>query len=205
MALWFNWRMEGHEHIPREGPILAACNHIGYLDPLAQGYFLVKAHRRPRFLAKSELFRKAPLKWVLNGAHQIKVERGTGDAGPVNAAVGALREGECVVIYPEGTITTNPDSSPMQAKTGLSRITLESGVPVTPIAVWGTHKVIPKGGKKDLSFARPLMVKAGAPMDFSGYGDVSDKAVLRRIADEVMAELSHLVEDLRTRYPKRWQ
>lgn len=209
MALWFNWSLEGREHLPADGPVLVACNHISYLDPLCQGYFLVKAGRRPRFLAKAELYRNPFLRAVLKGARQIPVERGSGDAGPVDAAAASLRDGQCVVVYPEGTVTKNPDHSPMQGKTGVARLTLASEVPVVPIAVWGSHFVLPRkadGLGRSLSFGRPIMVKAGPPMDFSEHSERrGDKAILRQVTDEVMAELSRLVEDLRSRYPKRWE
>ncbi len=206
MALWFNWRMEGKEHVPREGPVLVACNHISYLDPLCHGYFLVKCHRRPRFMAKAELYRNPFLRRVLSGAHQIPVERGTGDLGPVDAARGALHDGECVVVYPEGTITTNEDFSPMQAKTGIARLTLMTEIPVLPVAVWGSQYVLPKGRDRSLKFGRPIMVKAGPPMDFSEFAERrEEKAVIREVADGVMAELARLVADLRSLYPKRWE
>jgi 1-acyl-sn-glycerol-3-phosphate acyltransferase len=207
MALWFNWHLEGREHVPPEGPMLVACNHISHLDPLCQGYFLVKCHRRPRFLAKAELYQKAFLGRVLRGAGQIPVERGSGSAAPLEAAGEALRAGECVVLYPEGTVTKTPDYSPMAAKTGVARLALATEVPVLPLAVWGPHYVLPRpgeGGRK-LAFGRPIMVKAGPPMDFSMHADRrGDKATLRQVTDEIMAELSGLVDDLRGRYPKRW-
>lgn len=78
--LWFEWRFEGFEHIPAEGPALVACNHISNFDPLAHGYFLVKAGRRPRFLAKIELFRN-PISGRCSGAPG----RSRSGAGPVNA------------------------------------------------------------------------------------------------------------------------
>jgi 1-acyl-sn-glycerol-3-phosphate acyltransferase len=208
LALWFNWHLEGREHVPPEGPVLVACNHISVFDPLCQGYYLVKCHRRPRFLAKTELYRNAFLRRVLRGARQIEVERGTGDIAPVEAAKRSLRSGECVVIYPEATLTTNPDHSPMAAKTGIARLTLESEVPVLPLAVWGSHRVIPprREGRPRFEFGRPIMVKAGPALDFSAHAEArDDKAVLRTVTDEVMAELSRLVEDVRSRYPKRWE
>lgn len=207
MALWFNWHLEGREHVPAEGPVLVACNHTSYLDPLSQGYFLVKCGRRPRFLAKAELYRNWFLGRVLRGTKQIPVERGSGDSAPLDAAKRALREGECVVVYPEGTITKNPDYSPMGAKTGVARLTLASEVPILPLAVWGSHYVLPRPGegRRRFTFGRPIMVKAGPPLDFSMHaGSRDDKAVHRRVTDEIMAELSRLVEDLRSRYPKRW-
>ena len=205
ITLWFNWRMEGLEQIPAEGPALVACNHISYFDPLAQGLFMVKAHRRPRFLAKSELYDHWLLKRVLEGARQIPVHRGTGDRGPVEMAKKALREGEVVMIYPEATVTHNPDFTPMQAKTGIARISLAAEVPVIPLVVWGSQHVDLKHGFHPGKFGRPIWLKAGTPLDFSAHVDArDDPATVRTVTDEVMAELSRLVGDLRSRYPKRW-
>jgi 1-acyl-sn-glycerol-3-phosphate acyltransferase len=205
IALWFNWRFEGTQHIPREGPVLVACNHISYFDPLAHGLMLLKAHRRPRFLAKSELYENWLTRQVLEGAKQIKVDRGSGSTGPIKAAVAALKAGEVVMIYPEATITKNPDFTPMQAKTGVARISLATGVPVLPIAVWGSQHVIQREGVKSLAFGRPIWLKAGAPLDFSEYEDRRDEpGIHSEVTDVVMDELTRLVTDLRTRYPKRW-
>ena len=206
LKAWFTWRFEGLEHVPREGPALVACNHISYFDPIAQGLMLVKAGRRPRFLSKKELYGNWFLRHLLEGAKQIPVERGTGSAAPVEAARRALREGETVMIYPEATITRNPDFTPMQGKTGVARLTLSADVPVLPMAVWGSQHVWQREGARSLKFGRPIWVKAGVPMDFSEFeGQQDDPAVLRKVTDQVMDELTRLVNDLRSRYPKRWQ
>jgi 1-acyl-sn-glycerol-3-phosphate acyltransferase len=205
IALWFNWRFEGLEHIPREGPILVACNHISYLDPLAHAYMLVKAGRRPRFLAKSELYGNPFLRRLLQGTRQIRVERGSRSKAPVEEAKRALREGEAVMVYPEGTITRNPDYTPMQGKTGVARLTVASEIPVLPMAVWGSQHVWQRAGAGSLKFGRPIWVKTGPPLDFSQYEEQKDDpATLRTITDTVMDELARLVTDLRARYPKRW-
>jgi 1-acyl-sn-glycerol-3-phosphate acyltransferase len=202
---WFRWHLEGLEHVPSEGPALIACNHISYIDPLAQGYFLEKAGRRPRYLAKIELFRNRYTGPVLRGARQIPVIRGSGDTAPIDAAVRALRAGEVVVVYPESTVTSNEDLSPMQGKTGIARLTLASGVPVIPVSVWGSAPVWQRDGRRDLKFGRPIWVKAGPPLDFFSYEERrSEPAALREVTDHVMAELTVLVDDLRARYPKKW-
>jgi 1-acyl-sn-glycerol-3-phosphate acyltransferase len=201
--VWFTWNFEGLEHVPREGPVLVACNHISYFDPLAQGYFLEKAGRRPRYLTKSELYGNPFMKRLLEGAHQIRVVRGSGDRGPVDAARQALHDGEAVVVYPEATVTTNPDFAPMQGKTGIARLTLAASVPVLPVAVWGTAPIWQRDGTRSLKFGRPVWVKAGPPLDFTeDEEDQENPEVLRKVTDQVMAELSVLVEDLRSRYPK---
>lgn len=205
IALWFRWRFEGLANIPTEGPALIAGNHISLFDPLAHGYFLEKAGRRPRFLAKTELFRNPILRKVLTGARQIPVRRGSGDRAPLDAAIRALKEGEVVVVYPESTTTRNDDFSPMQGKTGVARLALASGVPVIPLVVWGTQHVLKRSGAKSLKFGRPIWVKAGPPLDFSVYEEEPDHPeVLRKVTDLVMGELSLLVDDLRARYPKKW-
>lgn len=203
IALWFRWRFEGLDNVPAEGPVLIAGNHISYFDPLAHGYFLEKAGRRPRFLAKTELYRNPILRKVLTGARQIPVRRGSGDRAPVEAALAALREGEVVVVYPESTVTRNTDFSPMQGKSGVARLALASGVPVIPLAVWGSQHVWQRSGTKSLKFRRPIWVKAGPPLDFSVHEEEPDHPeVLRTVTNHVMGELSVLVDDLRARYPK---
>ncbi|MGH2723951.1 MAG: lysophospholipid acyltransferase family protein [Actinomycetota bacterium] len=205
ISLWFTWRFEGLEHVPEQGEALVACNHISYFDPLAHGLFLEKAGRRPRFLTKIELYKNPFLRALLRGARQIPVRRGTGDLAPVEASMAALRQGEVVVVYPEATVTTNPDHSPMQGKTGIARMTLGTGAPVLPVAVWGSAPVWQRGGRRNLKFGRPIWVKVGPPLDFSEYEeDREDPEVLRKVTDRVMDELGFLVDDLRARYPKRW-
>ena len=206
IAVWFTWRLEGMDLIPREGAALVAANHISYFDPLGHGYFVEKAGRRPRFLAKSELYENRFVGKVLTGAGQIKVERGSGDHAPVDNALDALRRGKLVVVYPESTITRNEDFSPMGGKTGIARLALASHTPVIPVAVWGSQNVWQRDGKRSLKPGRPIWVKAGPPMDFSDREEgKDDPAVLRGVTEDVMKELGVLVEDLRARYPERWR
>ena len=111
-----------------------------------------------------------------------------------------------MVVYPESTVTHNPDFSPMKGKTGIARLALQTGVPVLPLAVWGSQHVWQRDGARDLKFGRPIWVKAGPPLDFSDYADGShDEETLHTVTDQVIANLTTLVHDLRSRYPKRWQ
>jgi 1-acyl-sn-glycerol-3-phosphate acyltransferase len=204
--LWFNWRFEGLEQVPAAGPLIVAGNHPSYLDPFAHAYFVLKAGRRPRFLAKQELFDNPVVGAALRGAGQIPVVRGTGDRSPLRDAAAALEAGEVVVIYPEGTTaSTNADFSPGRGKTGVIRLALSTGVRILPVATWGGQYVWRKEGREDLSFGRPIWVRAGEPFDPSGRaGPDADVATLRRLTDELMAELTDLVAGLRSRYPPRW-
>ncbi|HXF56478.1 MAG TPA: lysophospholipid acyltransferase family protein [Actinomycetota bacterium] len=205
LALWFDWRFEGLERVPREGPVLVAANHISYFDPLAHAYLLVRAGRRPRFLAKRELFDHPLLGRILQGTGQIPVERGSGSQAPLEEAARALRRGEAVVVYPEATVTRDPERRPMQGKTGVARLALATGVPVLPVAVWGSHRVWQRGGPRSLRFGRPIWLRVGEALDLSALAEGrDDPAAVRRLTERVMAALAELVEDLRARYPKRW-
>jgi 1-acyl-sn-glycerol-3-phosphate acyltransferase len=202
---WFRWNLEGMEHIPAHGPLLVAANHISYFDPLVAALAIDNAGRRPRFLTKSELFDSPFLRPILDGTRQIKVERGSGSTAPVDQALAALRDDQVVVVYPEATITRNPDFSPMQGKTGIARLALTSEVPVMPFAVWGTQPVWQRGGRRSLKRGRPIWAKASAPLDLSEFSDRrDDPATLRAATDRIMEEVARLVDDLRARYPEAW-
>lgn len=206
LQLWFNWRLEGLEMILEEGPVIVAGNHLSYMDPLAHGYFVVKAGRRPRFLAKQELFDAPFVGTVLRGARQISVERGTGDRSPLEDARRAVKRGEVVVIYPEGTTTTtHEDFSPGRGKTGAVRLAIATGVPILPVATWGGQFVWRRSGRQSLAFGRPIWVVAGEPFDPAERLDGEpDARKLRALTDDLMGELGKLVVDLRARYPTRW-
>jgi 1-acyl-sn-glycerol-3-phosphate acyltransferase len=205
IKVWFRWRFEDLDRIPRAGPAILACNHLSYLDPLANAYAVVRAGRRPRFLAKEELFRIPLVGRALRGAGQIPVRRGTPGMPPLARAEAALARGEVVVIYPEGTVTTRPDHLPMAAKTGAIRLSLATGIPITPMASWGSAAVWQKSGRGSLKPGRPVWVRCGPPFDPGIAGDVvDDHDTVRALSQDLMDRLTELTIDLRDRYPRRW-
>ena len=203
LTTWFSWSIEGEENIPSEGPALLAFNHISYLDPLAAAYVVDKAKRVPRFLGKAELFSDKRIGWILRGAKQIEVRRGTATAPmALDNAFAALDAGEVVVVFPEGTITTDPDLNPMEAKTGIARLALGSGLPVIPGAVWGTQNVWPKGySKRWWPPQQDILVRVGEPFQLSG--DPESRDAWRAGGREVMAAIEVLVASLRPAVPDR--
>lgn len=203
LRFWFRLRHEGLELIPAEGPAIVACNHISYLDPLTNGDSVVRAGRRPRFLAKRELFRVPVVGTVLRGAGQIPVARGTGDRAPLERAKAALKAGQVVVLYPEGTVTRRDDLLPMEGKTGVVRLALATGAPIVPMASWGSQAVWQKSGKGSLKFGRPIWTKAGAAIDL-GAAELTETDDVRAITADVMAAITGLAVELRDRYPRRW-
>jgi 1-acyl-sn-glycerol-3-phosphate acyltransferase len=205
--LWFNWRFEGLEKVPAQGPSIVVGNHLSYVDPFAHAYFVVKAGRRPRFLAKRELFDTPLVGTALRGARQIPVDRGSGDGSPLEAATRAIEAGEVVVIYPEGTSrTTNADFSPARGKTGAVRLSLATGVPILPVATWGGQFVWRGSGRQSLAFGRPIWLRAGEPFDARERAGGADAgpALVRELTDAMMDELATLVRELGERYPAGW-
>jgi 1-acyl-sn-glycerol-3-phosphate acyltransferase len=194
----------GHEHIPRSGAVIVAANHLSYADWAAMSLFVYEAGRYPAFLIKSSAFNVKVIGPFLHAAGQFPVNRGATDAALVlNEAERGLAHGECLIFYPEGTATRDPDLWPMVAKTGVARLALATGVPVIPVAQWGTQDILPYGTKK-LSVMPRHTVKmlAGPPVDLSGYeGEPLSRDVLRAATGTIMADITGLLARLRGGMP----
>jgi 1-acyl-sn-glycerol-3-phosphate acyltransferase len=187
------------QHIPRDGGLIVAANHISNVDPMILGHFLYDTGRLPRFLAKSTLFEVPFIGLVFKGAKQIPVRRGTADAaGALTAAVEALEAGECVLIYPEGTATRDPATWPMVARTGIARLALTTGVPVVPVAQWGAQELLPYPSKRPRLRRTTIRMLAGPPVDLSRFvGREQTAATLREVTDEIMHVITGQLVELR--------
>jgi 1-acyl-sn-glycerol-3-phosphate acyltransferase len=194
----------GHEHIPRSGGVIVAANHLSYADWAAMALFIHEAGRYPAFLIKSSAFNVKGIGPFLHAAGQFPVNRGAADAALVlNDAERALAMGECLIFYPEGTATRDPDLWPMVPKTGIARLALTTGAPVIPVAQWGTQHILPYGTKK-LSVIPRHMVKmlAGPRVDLSGYeGEPLSRDVLRAASAAIMTDITGLLARLRGEAP----
>ena len=131
------------------------------------------------------------------------MSRGTRDRSSLDRAVAALGHGEVIVVYPEGTVTKREDSLPMEGKTGVVRLAVATGVPITPMASWGSQTVWQKSGKGSLKFGRPIWTSVGEPIDLPVMPE-GEHAPLRELTAQVMGAITLLVVDLRDRYPRRW-
>ena len=190
------WTIEGAEHIPTAGPVIVASNHVSYLDPLTLAYVADQRGRRVRFLAKAELFNKRGLGTLLRAAHQIPVDRGTADAsGALGAAVAALAGGECVAVFPEGTISL--DLEPMRGKSGTARLAQQAHVPIVPVGLWGTHRILMKGRKPSWKWGVPEVAVVGEPLMVDAAEHV--KHATDRIMDAIVA----CVARAREQYPQQ--
>ncbi|MFD0691204.1 lysophospholipid acyltransferase family protein [Actinomadura fibrosa] len=208
-----DWR--GRENVPATGGLIIAANHISESDPLALAHFVYEAGRYPVYLAKSTLFDVKLLRGVLRGTGQIPVYRDSADAAlALRDAEQALRDGECLMFYPEGSCTRDPELWPMTGQTGVARMALKTGAKVVPVASWGAHELLPykKGEQKGLAaslkkgfhpFPRKTMkVIAGPPLNLSRYAsEAPSKETLRAATDEIMAAIAGLLGELRGAEP----
>lgn len=196
------WR--GGEHIPRTGGALLAFNHVSFSDPIFDTAFVISAGRFPRFLAKADLWQLPVVRSVLVGGGHIPVYRESTRAGDAyRVAIEALKRGEVVAFYPEATFTADRDGWPMKAKNGIGRLALVTGVPVIPVANWGTQDVLPPGGAGPrLLPRRRVRVVAGPPVDLSAYlGKPRTRTNLDGATAAIMAEVTALVADIRGETP----
>ena len=150
LRLLMKYQWQGRENFPKTGGVILAPNHLSYADWGAIAlYSYSYGHRFPVFMIKSGVFEVKLIGPLLYNVGQLPVYRGRGDAGLVlKQAEQALAAGACVIVYPEGTATRDPDLWPMVGKTGAARLALSAGVPVIPIASWGAQDVLPYGSKK---------------------------------------------------------
>ena len=184
--------------------IVVAANHISWFDPLAIGFALWNADRPPRFLAKESVFRVPFIGRVLRSAGQIAVYRETVEAvSSIRDALGALDRGECVVVYPEGTITRDPGLWPMAGKTGAARIALASGRPLYPVAQWGPQEVMRPYVKELRLLPRKVMhIHVGEPVDLSDLqGRPLDTPTLQEATERVMSAITALEAGIRGEEP----
>ncbi len=193
-------RFAGLDHIPRSGGVVVAANHISHIDPIYSGLAVHLARRVPRFLAKDSLWRVPVLGTVLRATGQIPVFRQTAEArSSLRDGIAALERGKVLVVYPEGTISRDPEHWPMHPRTGVARLALSSGAPVVPMVHWGTHEVLDGYHKRYRPVPRTTVtVRCGEPVDLSAYrGRPVDAVLLREVTDLVMGRVRDLLAEVR--------
>ncbi|MBM7814209.1 lysophospholipid acyltransferase family protein [Saccharothrix algeriensis] len=198
VVLFVRLRMAGGANIPRRGAVLLASNHLSFADPVTLTAFTLAAGRVPRYLAKASLWKAPVLGWVMSSGRHIPVDRGTARAGrALDAARSSLADGQCVIVYPEGTFSDDPDGWPTRAKNGVARLALTSRTPVVPVAQWGTRELLRPGRLLPRPWTR-VHVVAGPPVDLSDlYGPEPTKQVLDTATERVMTAITALLEEVR--------
>lgn len=181
--------MTGLEHIPEQGGALLAINHLSYVDYVMAGLPGVERGRLTRFMAKKEVFSHPVGGPVMRSFHHISIDRAAGEEG-MRVAVEKLREGEVVGIFPEATISRSFLIKDL--KTGAVRIAAEAGVPLVPVVLFGTQRILTKGQKRDFSRGKTVGIEVGEPMHPTGADPVAETAELK---SRMEAMLDRLITD----------
>ncbi|MEV4774616.1 1-acyl-sn-glycerol-3-phosphate acyltransferase [Microbacterium sp. LTA6] len=196
-------RVTGREKLPRDGAFVLAPNHYSEFDPLIVAVAVWRLGRAPRFMAKDSLFRVPVLGWLLRKTGMIPVAR-TSSASAAKQTMRQSKElvehGRGVIVYPEGTLTRDPELWPMRGKSGAVRLALAGDIPLIPMAQWGTQAIMGRYQKK-LSIwplRKPVQVIIGDPVDLSDLkGRGSEQAVLNEATTRLMNAITVLLEELR--------
>jgi 1-acyl-sn-glycerol-3-phosphate acyltransferase len=185
-------KVVGLENIPEDGPAILASNHLSIIDSV---YLPLVVPRPVVFPAKAEYFSaRGPIGrlWAayLRSTNQLAINREGARAAQetLDAALEILRGGDLFGFYPEGT--RSPDGKLYRGRSGIGYLALNSGVPVIPVAMLGTRKMMPPGS----SYLRPakIHVRIGKPMTFSDLSGVAPGKARREVADRVMAAIREL-------------
>jgi len=211
VSIFAKIEVEGGENLPEEGPYVLAPSHYSEIDPLIVAVATWRLGRAPSFMAKESLFRVPVLGWALRATGMVPVAR-AGSASSakqtIETAERLLASGRGVIVYPEGTLTRDPDLWPMRGKTGAVRVALVGGLPVIPMATWGVQQIMPRYGKLSLwPLRKRVKVLLGPPVDLSAYtGRAGHQSALVEATDVVMARIAELTGELRGETPpaERW-
>ncbi|MFD5214697.1 lysophospholipid acyltransferase family protein [Microbacterium sp. NPDC058345] len=196
-------RTTGADRLPREGAFVLAPNHYSEFDPLIVAIAVYRAGRLPRFMAKETLFRVPVLGWVLKRTGMVPVARAS-SATAAKLTMQQSRElvqrGRGVIVYPEGTLTRDPDMWPMRGKSGAVRLALAGDIPLIPMAQWGTQHIMGRYQKR-LSLwplRKKVQVVIGDPVDLSDLkGRGGEPAVLAEATRRLMEAITVLLEGIR--------
>ena len=184
----FRLHAQGRENVPASGGLVLSCNHLSNFDPWPLGMPLWP-QRWLRFMAKAELY-WWPATYVLDAAGAFPVHRGVGDREAVETAIRLAREGNVVVMFPEGTRRSKGLVKKHQPrpKSGAARIALEAGVPLVPAAVAGTDRLLRLG---------PLRIAFGPPVELDDLRAIGDmRHASQEATDRLMARIAELEASL---------
>ncbi len=180
-----DFAVTGSEHVPRSGGVMLAVNHIGYVDFVYGGLAADPSKRLVRFMAKREVFDHRLSGPLMRSLHHIEVDRGAGIAS-MEQALAYLKAGEAVGIFPEATISRSFELK--EFKTGAVRIAADAGVPLVPVILWGTQRVMTKDHDKDFSRGKTISIRVGEALHPTGADPFAEtaelKAAMTRMLDE---------------------
>lgn len=203
--------IEGGEHLPENGPYVLAPNHYSEFDPIIIAVATWRLGRAPRFMAKESLFRVPVVGAVLRGLGMIPVSRTTSASAAGQAIAQAaelVADGRGVIVYPEGSLTREPDLWPMRGKSGAVRVAVAGDIPIIPVATWGVQAILPRYGKLSLwPLRKRVRVRFGPRVELPFVaGQTPAPAQLVAGTDAVMGRIAGLLGELRDEQPpaQRW-
>ncbi|MEO5663823.1 MAG: lysophospholipid acyltransferase family protein [Nocardioides sp.] len=190
------FQMTGSEHVPRSGGVLLAYNHISYVDFIYGGLAANPSGRKVRFMSKRELFDTPGLGAFMRSLHHIEVDRAAGEAS-MATALEYLKAGEAVGIFPEATISRAMELK--EFKSGAVRIAAEAGVPLVPVILWGTQRMMTKDHPRDFSRGTTIAITVGEPL----RPTPADNAVAQTAL--LHARMTSMLEETIAAYPTKEQ
>ncbi|WP_238993380.1 lysophospholipid acyltransferase family protein [Nocardioides caldifontis] len=193
-AMDFRFRIEGAHHVPRTGGAVLCINHVSYVDFILAGYGARASKRFTRFMAKREVFDHPVAGPLMRSMHHISVDRAEGQQS-YDDAVRYLRDGEIVGVFPEATISRS--FLIKELKTGAVRMAAEADVPLIPVILWGTQRLMTKDHPRDFGRHKTISITMGEPMDPHG------KAVQKTA--ELRERMSTMLDEAIRSYPEHEQ
>ena len=202
MTPWVKFTVTGEENLPTEGGFLLVSNHLSNVDPLCLCWYFMKRNTAVRFLAKKSMFSVPVFGWIIKGMGLIPVNRDSNPSAVLAPTREALTAGEVVGIYPEGTLTRDPDQWPMEFKSGAARLALDTGVTVIPLSQWGPQDIMAPYNAKgmDMRPGRRISYHFGAPVDLSdliGPAGSEDHDAVNAATARILAAVREGVGQLR--------
>ncbi|MBW1637925.1 lysophospholipid acyltransferase family protein [Microbacterium resistens] len=193
----------GRDKLPKDGAFVLAPNHYSEFDPLIVAVAVWRLGRAPRFMAKESLFRVPVLGWALRKTGMIPVARSSSASAAkltLKQSAELVEHGRGVIVYPEGTLTRDPDLWPMRGKSGAVRLALAGDIPLIPMVQWGTQEIMGRYAK-GLSLWPPrkrVQVVVGDPVDLSDLRErAGERGTLTEATDRLMAAITALLEEVR--------
>lgn len=192
-ALDLRLHVEGAEHLPRNGPVVIAANHVGYLDFMTLAAAGRERDRFVRFLTRHDVWNASVAARAMTGMRHVPVDRQAPAAAYLHARR-LLREGEAVALFPEAGISHSLTIRSLMP--GAVRLAQETGAPLVPVVQWGTQRIwsvgqrpTPRRGRRvDLRFGPPLQVASGAPQ--AGTAELG--AILAGMLEELQRRTHHV-------------
>lgn len=212
VSLLMRIRFIDSHKLPMNGAFVLAPNHLSELDPLTVAVAVWRLGRAPRFMAKESLFKIPVLGAVLRATGMVPVSRTAGAGAAKQAMLQAqalVKDGRGLIVYPEGTLTRDPELWPMRGKTGAVRLALAGDIPLIPMAHWGTQRVLGRYAKRPSLWPlrKPVQVIIGDPIDLSDLkGREHEQAALTEATDRLMNAIAELLAEVRKEKApaKRW-